>query len=284
MEIREVVVNGNLMRQVYGYSRYAVNRIGVIWDFKRGKMLDPHGADGEYRYIRLVGDNGDRKNWLHHRFVAVAWVDNPHRRNEVNHINGRKSDNYAENLEWVTHRENIRHAHAMGLVKVRSGEGHHQYGKPIPNATKAKMREAKVGERHPRFKGWYLTPLGRFESLEEAGAAHGMSSVAMYKRFKKLAYKPLDGWGFEACSPERHKWMDSVEPEKKDRLPLSDEARSVMRDSKIGVLNPMFKGVYVTDLGRFNSLEDAGAAHGVHKTTMMRRFKNGTNGYVFIEK
>ena len=57
-----------------------------------------------------------------HRMVALAFIDNPDNKPYVNHINGNRSDNNVENLEWVTSSENAIHAHKNGLVgyqKVR---------------------------------------------------------------------------------------------------------------------------------------------------------------------
>lgn len=53
--------------------------------------------------------------------VAQAFIDNPLDKPQVNHINGIKSDNRIENLEWVTQSENVRHAFDAGLEVAETG-------------------------------------------------------------------------------------------------------------------------------------------------------------------
>lgn len=48
--------------------------------------------------------------------LALSFIPNHGGKRYVNHINGIKTDNRLENLEWVTHQENIQLAYDTGLI------------------------------------------------------------------------------------------------------------------------------------------------------------------------
>lgn len=73
------------------------------------EMLLQHKIDKNgYHYVHLY-KNGKQYIKKIHRLVAEAFIPNPNNLPEVNHINLIKSDNNINNLEWCTHKYNMKH-------------------------------------------------------------------------------------------------------------------------------------------------------------------------------
>jgi len=108
-----------------GYEgEYKISNKGNIKSFKKckdGKILKPK-RDGKNKYLMIcLSNNGKQKYCLIHRLVAQAFIPNYDNKEEVNHIDGNKKNNTVENLEWVTHIENIHHAFNNKLMTIEVG-------------------------------------------------------------------------------------------------------------------------------------------------------------------
>ena len=94
--------------------------------------------------------NGKAKTVKLHRLVAEAFIPNPNNKPEVNHINGIKSDNRVENLEWCTGKENMIHAYNAGLLIIPKCPKENK-ARGAKNG-QSKLTESQVIEIRAKFK------------------------------------------------------------------------------------------------------------------------------------
>lgn len=96
------------MRDIPGYDGYQVDRNGNVYSKKTEKYLHPN-AYGGYNRLNLYQD-GKKKLMTVHRLVAMTFVKNPNNDVIVNHIDGDKTNNTVENLEWISQKKNVQHS------------------------------------------------------------------------------------------------------------------------------------------------------------------------------
>ncbi len=136
--------------EVYSYYIKGMNRKyeGIDWNKAPIRMSTPIKSSG-YAHLGIADINGSYKYPMIHRLVALAFIPNPENKPIINHKNGIKTDNRIENLEWVTHSENHKHAFKMGL--------------------KSQDRQRKPVEQYT-LDGEYIAT---YNSLDEASEAVG---------------------------------------------------------------------------------------------------------------
>lgn len=115
--------------RVRSLDRYVKGRITPFKALRKGRVLIPHPSRRGYLRVILVDQYGKNKNISVHRLVAIAFVEGRSEvKNQVNHIDGDKSNNTPSNLEWCTIGHNNRHAREMGLNVAKCGPDNHSYG------------------------------------------------------------------------------------------------------------------------------------------------------------
>lgn len=106
--------------QIKDYPNYWAHIDGSIHSFyfKRPKILKPSTSNGHYKQIVLYKDEKGKSVNVH-RVIAETFLDNPHKKEQINHIDGNKLNNKVSNLEWVTRIENARHSReVLGYVNT----------------------------------------------------------------------------------------------------------------------------------------------------------------------
>jgi hypothetical protein len=102
-------------KEIQGYPGYRIYNNGQIYSEKINRYLILRVVNG-YHKIHLYRNN-TQKNYYIHILVAKYFCDNSDNKLFVNHKDGDKLNNNYTNLEWVTHSENSKHSHNLGLNK-----------------------------------------------------------------------------------------------------------------------------------------------------------------------
>ena len=147
-------------KEIEGYPDYWVSDRGQVKSYRRRKtrILKPRLNIWGYLQVGLYRD-GKQKWFPVHRLVALTFCDGYEDGFEVDHINGNKLDNRAENLRWVSRSLNQVHQQ-----KARSQTGYIGVYRMPRNL--AKPFVARARDRSGKMKH-----LGYFSTAEEASAA-----------------------------------------------------------------------------------------------------------------
>ena len=111
-----------------------------------------------------------------HRLVAIAFIPNPDGLETVNHIDGIKTNNTVNNLEWKSVADNHTHAFKIGL---------HTIGENRKAGRKVKLNNSSVKEIKALIKEGY--------SNTEIGRLYGVSCGCIYSIRVGKSWKHING-------------------------------------------------------------------------------------------
>lgn len=133
-----------MIKDVHGWEGlYKVSDSGDVLSVRNGsRKLKAVEMQSGYYYVHLCNGKNNTRLVRINRLVADAFVPNPKNLPQVNHIDGNKKNNSANNLEWCTQSDNIQHSIKTGLRKCT--------GEDNPSAKLSKNDVAEIRALYKR--------------------------------------------------------------------------------------------------------------------------------------
>lgn len=168
----------------FGGLKYKVYKNGDIYG-KRGKLKQRLNRDGYYDVT--IGSKDNRSTRKVHRILMMVWKPlEDYEGMEVNHIDYDRTNNNLDNLEWVNHKQNVKHS---------SDVGHYRNFKGTKNP-KAHFTERQVRTIRSMYKNGWTIPQIIYEiygvthssNHSEYTKTHGwISDIVKYRTWKHIA-------------------------------------------------------------------------------------------------
>lgn len=156
-------------KQITNYENYLIDTEGNVFNTNTQKYLMGSISEHGYRYYRL-SKNNNKKMVYAHRLVADHFLDNPQNLPVVNHIDGDKLNNKAENLEWVSYSENTEKWHANSKDESRV-----QYEKYEGNLPGEEWKTIPIASNYK------ISNLGRAWNTKTNNVLHPAITCGYYK-------------------------------------------------------------------------------------------------------
>lgn len=161
---------------IEGYEMYQCDTEGVVYG-KNSKPLKPNINQHGYKYV-VFCVNGKTKVFQVHRIIAFTFVPNPNNFPMVNHLDGNKLNNNADNFEWTTNQGNMQHARdVLGYF----------IGANNPKAKEIQGFDKKTGELKYDFPS--LADAARFFVKPEHNYKNVQICIYQVATGKKKSYK-----------------------------------------------------------------------------------------------
>lgn len=173
-------------KPIPGFPGYEVSRLGDARSFRAKNRWQAGTMRADPRPVILHQDkrwgywhfgprreDGTRVNLLIHQVVASTFIGECPDGHEVNHKDGNKAHNWVENLEYLNHSENMKHAWDAGLIASARGENH----------PRARLTEADILQiRAERERG---------DLLSVIAAKHGITFQTVSDIYRKKTWSHL---------------------------------------------------------------------------------------------
>ena len=131
-----------------------------------------------------------RKTHMLHRLVAQAFIPNPENKPFVNHIDGDKTNNAVNNLEWCTAAENNLHARETGLHKQARGHKINYKSSSTKRKALANLKDkSKLSDEQVRYVRRVHKPRDKDFSSTALAERFGTSVAAMSKIVSGQTYQ-----------------------------------------------------------------------------------------------
>lgn len=95
---------------ITGYPNYQMSNTGLIKNKATNHLLKEWANSRGYKYVSL-SHKAHKRNFAVHRLVATYFVKGKSCDKEVNHKDEDKLNNQANNLEWISHKDNLNYGH-----------------------------------------------------------------------------------------------------------------------------------------------------------------------------
>ena len=167
IELKKIRAKFEVWKIIDGYDNYLVSNFGNIKNGKNNRFMNP-GNNRVYKLINLY-KNGIGKTFRVHRLVAKAFLENPDKKPDVDHIDQNPTNNNAKNLRWATSKNN---QYNQGKRKDNSSG--------FKGVTFQKSRQKYCAKISINGKSKHL---GLFESAEEAGQVYDAKAKQIHGEF-----------------------------------------------------------------------------------------------------
>ena len=179
-------LDGEIWKEIKDFPNYEVSNKGRVKSINRtkidlmnrvitnqGQLLVPTIVA---KYLRVnLYKNGIRFSTPVHQIVAKTFIENPNptKYNQINHINGVRTNNEVSNLEWCDALHNIKHAINTGLRKIKGEEN--------PNAQLTNKEVVEIRENYVKKRG----------NIKKLAAKYGVSSGIISNLVNNKTYKNI---------------------------------------------------------------------------------------------